>query len=354
MFQDKVKIFRREAVKCRFRQVGGEPWQTGVIDWFNHKARQTLAKCKLSTGILQLNQLRLFGLSQGIKILKVARLSNTFLRLFAILVTTLTWWANLTLPLSAEPFPKYRNTAREGQRPVDVSGMRIRLLADSSFPPFSYQGSDGLQKGIAIDLARLACQKLEVTCEIRMWPFEQLMTSLVRGDGDAIISGLRPQTELASKAHLTAPYYVSTGSFVTKRGRKIKDTTTRELAGKPVGVVRGTVHEAFLQKYYPKIGIKTYNTALSLLKDVQNGVIDAAFGDTMQIAFWMKGSDSAECCEALGKPFVDRETISRGLVFVLARDRSALRQAFDSALDQLEDEGKTAEVFGRYVPAPLW
>jgi ABC-type amino acid transport substrate-binding protein len=56
----------------------------------------------------------------------------------------------------------------------------------------------------------------------------------------------------------------------------------------------------------------------------------------------------------LGKPFVDRQTYSRNLVFAFAKDRDALREAFDQALDALEEDGLTAAIFTRYVPLPLW
>jgi polar amino acid transport system substrate-binding protein len=250
--------------------------------------------------------------------------------------------------------PKYRNTARDTEPPTEIAGLRVRLLTDRDFPPFSYQDEDGLQRGISVDLARAACQSLKLNCEIKMLPFGELLSALQKNEGDAIISGLRLDEARTASFSTSRPYYVSTGSFAIRNGRQLKDTTAVELAGRSIAVVRGTVHEEFLKRYYPKAGLKAYDTTSAMLADLKDGIVDAVFGDTLQLAFWLKGDASGQCCNALGRPFVDRETISRNLVFILPKDRTSLREAFDNALDRLEDQRLTAEIFARYVPAPLW
>jgi polar amino acid transport system substrate-binding protein len=251
-------------------------------------------------------------------------------------------------------FPKFRSVKTEVRKNDDIQGLKLRLLSDENFPPFSYQGSDGLQKGIAVDLARAACKKLGVTCEIKFLPFANLLTQLEQNGGDMIISGLRASAELLSKADMTRAYYVSSGRFAVKQASTLKDASTTTLSGRKLGYVKNSTHGRFIEKYYPRADLKSFDDATLMLDALRSGAIDAAYGDALQLAFWFKGTASANCCEALGKPFMDRETFSQSLVFVLPKDRQSLRDAFDAALDQLEEDGVTAETFNRYVPSPIW
>jgi ABC-type amino acid transport substrate-binding protein len=41
-------------------------------------------------------------------------------------------------------------------------------------------------------------------------------------------------------------------------------------------------------------------------------------------------------------------------VFLIRRGDEELRQAFDYALDQLQESGTFARIFARYVPARFW
>ena len=60
------------------------------------------------------------------------------------------------------------------------------------------------------------------------------------------------------------------------------------------------------------------------------------------------------CCTGLGGAVLDPETFSRPLVYIFRKDKAAVRDRLDEALDQLEEKGATAEIFERYLPAPIW
>jgi polar amino acid transport system substrate-binding protein len=272
-----------------------------------------------------------------------------------LLASGLIWlMAQSNCSLSADGFPNFRGNAVNAGKVSEVQGLRVRLLSDANFPPFSFQDANGLQKGIAVELARGACQSLKVTCEIKLLPFDKLLPAMERNEGDMIISGLRSSADLAAKADMTRGYYVSSGRFVIPKNSKFGDASTTTLAGRSLGYVKNSTHGLFIEKYYSRAALKPFNTAGEMLESLRTGALDAAFGDTLQIGFWLKGSLSADCCTELGRPFVDRETFSQNLVFVLPKERQALRQAFDQALDQLQDDGTTAAIFKRYAPIPLW
>src|SRR5690606_16827532 len=56
----------------------------------------------------------------------------------------------------------------------------LRFLTTSDFPPFNFYDEDGVLTGFNIDLARAICLELDVTCEIKVEAWENLLPALQR------------------------------------------------------------------------------------------------------------------------------------------------------------------------------
>ena len=147
---------------------------------------------------------------------------------------------------------------------------------------------------------------------------------------------------------------MSFGRFVTRLGSPVQATDTRAMAGRRIGSVKGTSHDAWLTKYYGRSALSSFATFDEMTEALRIGSIDAAFGDAMQLAYWLKGTRSHSCCTVLGRAFIDRETFSRNLVFLTKKSDANLTAALDQSLDQLETNGTTAQVFSAYLPGSVW
>lgn len=251
-------------------------------------------------------------------------------------------------------FPRFRHIDPAESiatvRPTEI----LTLLTDEDFAPWSFKGSDGTLKGVSIDLATAACADAEVQCQIKALPHQEVLARFKAGEGDMIISGLRMTDAIAKDAALTRPYFVSLGRFVTRLGSPLPGADVRSLAGKRLGYVKGSAHGAFLEKYYSRASLTAYDNAAALHEALRTGLVDAIFGDSLGLSYWVGGSLSRACCAPLGKAFVDRETFSRNLGFLARRDSKNLRDLFDASLDQLEQQGVTAKIFNAYLPGPIW
>jgi polar amino acid transport system substrate-binding protein len=250
--------------------------------------------------------------------------------------------------------PKFRSSDSEAPAPQPATAVPLRLLAETDFAPWSFALEDGALAGISIDLVRLACIEAGLTCEITASPFTALLPTLRRGEGDAIVSGLRLSPALVAEAAVTRPYFRALGRFMIREGTQIESADPRALAGRRVGVVRATTHEVFLARHYGKAQIVTYQRETEMYEALRTGTLDVAFGDSMRMSFWMNSDGARKCCTALGGAMIDPETFSRPLVYVLRKDKAAARDRLDAALDRLEEKGETARIFARYLPAAIW
>src|ERR1700728_3725128 len=83
--------------------------------------------------------------------------------------------------------PGFWDPRRRPDRP-DLSRLTvIRFLTETDYPPFSFTGPDGTPAGLDVDLARLLCDEIKVTCTIQMRRFETWLDAITSNGGDAII-----------------------------------------------------------------------------------------------------------------------------------------------------------------------
>jgi polar amino acid transport system substrate-binding protein len=249
-------------------------------------------------------------------------------------------------------FPRYRYGDAGAVAPLEALKGPIKLLTDQDFAPFSYQDSAGKWVGLSVDIALQVCAEARVSCEIKALAFSDLMPALLRGEGDVIVSGLRTTPALLQKAMMTRPYYFSSARFITRIGMPFETPDIRSLAGRRVGFVKGTSHQAFLEKYYDRSALTPFEREADMFESLRTGKLDAAFTDSLHADFWMKGTSSRQCCVDLGKSFIDRKTFTRGLSFLVREDHEILREHLDFALDRMEENGETGKIIARYLPAP--
>lgn len=254
----------------------------------------------------------------------------------------------------APTFPRFRYKDTEAAHPLTPESQKLVLLTDKDFAPWSFVDEKGTPQGIAVDLAVSACAAAKLECTVLPLAFTDLRSTLAGGGGDAIISGLRLEEGMLSDYRFTRPYYLSLGRFVARAGASLSSNDARALTGKRVGFVKNSAHGVFLARHYAKSQLQPFDSLDQALEALRTGALDAVFGDSISVAFWLSGSNSRKCCQILGKSFVDRETFSRELVYLTKPGRENLRDILDAALDELEDKGETARIFTTYLPGPVW
>src|ERR1700739_1226659 len=71
--------------------------------------------------------------------------------------------------------PGFWDPRRRPDRP-DLSRLTvIRFLTETDYPPFHFPRPDGNPAGFNVDLARMICDEIKVTCTIQMRRFETLI-----------------------------------------------------------------------------------------------------------------------------------------------------------------------------------
>jgi len=253
-------------------------------------------------------------------------------------------------PPRAVVVPGFWDPRRRPERP-DLSRIGvIRFLTELDYPPFDYSGPDGNPAGFNVDLARLICDEIKVSCTIQARAFPTLLDALNDRSGDAVIASIAPTAETRRRADFTDPYYRTPARFVARTDSPIAEVLPEKLEGKKIAVVAGTAHEAYLKAMFTEAEVRPYPNPEAAREALRKKEVDLLFGDGVSLAFWLNGSDSGGCCAFRGGPFLESHYFGEGIGIAVRPGNDLLRLAMNWALFQLWDKGAYTDLWLRYFP----
>lgn len=278
------------------------------------------------------------------------------LALALLAVPRLAWAQNAgTASANGVAVPGFWDPKRRPERP-DVTRLpsRIRFVTTDDYPPFSFRGADGQPVGMNIDLARAICAELAVPCTLEVKHFGDLVAALDAGTADAAIAGIAITKESRDTADFTDRYFRSPARFVARKSAMMDQVTPQTVAARTVGVVAGTAHEAYLRDFFAETAIRSYPNSDAALDALKRGEVDLVFGDGVQLAFWLNGTASANCCAFAGGAFTESRYFGEGMGIAVKRGNDALRQSLNYALAQLWEKGIYTDLYLRWFPISVY
>ncbi|WFU09431.1 transporter substrate-binding domain-containing protein [Rhizobium sp. CB3090] len=265
------------------------------------------------------------------------------------------------MPLAAQEAPPsglpILFDSRERLPKPDLSSLvRLRFLTSVDFPPFNFADQNGKLAGFHVDLARAICDELGIAdkCQIQALPFDELQGALAASQGDAVIAGVAVTSELRKSFAFSRPFLMLPARFVRNLKASIDGTTAAALTGHPVGVVKGTAHEAMLAAFFPAIKQVPFDDKDALLAAVKEGKVDAAFADGLQLSFWVSSSSAEKCCALFDGPYLSQQFLGEGMTIMLRQQDADLTAAINHALATLSRDGRLQEIYLRYFPYGLY
>ena len=246
--------------------------------------------------------------------------------------------------------PAFWDPRRRPERPDMGRLTLIRFMTEVDYPPFNYAGPDGNPAGFNVDLARLICEELHVTCTVQMRRFDTLFDALNDNRGDATIASISVTPQARSRADFSDPYYRPVARFVARREAHMREVAPERIEGKKAAVVAGTAHEQYLRALFTEAEVRPYRTAEAAREALRRGEVDLLFGDGFGLAFWLNGTDSGGCCEFAGGPFAESRYFGEGIGIAVKRGNDTLRMALNWALFRLWEKGRFTDLWLRYFP----
>jgi polar amino acid transport system substrate-binding protein len=246
--------------------------------------------------------------------------------------------------------PGFWDPRRRPERP-DVGRMTaIRFMTEVDYPPFNFAGPDGNPTGFNVELARMICEELKVTCTVQMRRFDTLFDSLDANRGDAAIASIAVSEQTRKRADFTDPYYRPSARFAVRASASTDAVTPEAIEGRKVAVVAGSAHEQYLRTLFTEADVRPYPDAAAAREALQKGEADYVFGDGFAMSFWINGASSGNCCAFVNGSFIESRYFGEGIGVAVKRGNDTLRRAINYALFRIWETGRFTDLWLRYFP----
>ena len=223
----------------------------------------------------------------------------------------------------------------------------LRIGVEGAYPPFSWKEADGTLKGFDIDLAFALCEKMGRDCKLVEQDWDGMIPALLAKKYDAIIASMSINEERKKRVDFSDKYYNTPARFVAAEDSGL-DVSPAGLAGKAVGVQRGTTHQCFMEKIYPDADLRLYPTQEEVFIDLAAGRIDAQVSDSIQADEGFLETDAGKGFAFVGGVQFDLQCHGEGAGIAVRKGEDELREAFNAAITAIREDGTYRSINDKY------
>lgn len=156
---------------------------------------------------------------------------------------------------------------------------KITVGTDATYPPMEYYDAQGNLVGYDIDLASKLSEEMGTDFEFKNISFDKIFDALENKEIEVIISSVTITDERKLKYNFSEPYINAGQVVVTARDFPESQITPDKLAGKRIGVQKGTTSEEEAIKYVGSGLVKTFADYPEAVTALNNKLIDAIIVD---------------------------------------------------------------------------
>ncbi|MER5172465.1 ABC transporter substrate-binding protein [Thioclava sp. GXIMD2076] len=240
--------------------------------------------------------------------------------------------AATAIALALGALPAMAETLKVGSTPTGV--------------PFTYLDvKSGEITGMMVDVVKAIAAKEDFEADVQSTDWVSLLPALQAGRIDMISAAMSITDERKKVVDFSDPIFpYGEGLIVPKTDDTQYSEDLHETKGKTIGVQQGTSYQAKLAQMGDIGEVKTYENLADLLKDVELGRIDMAFGDKPIIAYQMGQGKFADLKMAEG--YTSQFVLPLGIA--VSKDHPEILAKVNAGLAKIKADGELDELIKKW------
>lgn len=235
-------------------------------------------------------------------------------------------------------------TASRESSVASSSAKVLRVGVSPDEPPLIYK-SGGKISGIEADFAHLLARRLGAQVKFVEMPFDRLLKALDADKIDIVMSGMTV-TELRTPLAEFCDPYMASGQMLMVRDKDLWTYSYPEvifLIKTRIGVDKGSVAEALVQRRCPNATIQSYGSTAEAARALKAGEVDVVISDAPVILRLVALHPND------GMTAVPRLLARENLAWAVARGDTEMLTAGNDAIRQWRTDGTLDRVLRSYL-----
>ncbi|MEO1459461.1 MAG: lysine/arginine/ornithine ABC transporter substrate-binding protein [Pseudomonadota bacterium] len=229
----------------------------------------------------------------------------------------------------------------------------LDICVEGAYPPFSETTASGEVVGFDVDIANALCASMGKSCTLVQSEWDGIIPALIENKCDAIIASMSITEDRKKVIDFSKKYYQTPAKFIAAKDAGLEDTPAG-LAGKVVGVQRGTTHQQFMEGEFADVELRLYGTQDEAYLDLQSGRIDAIVADSVAMSQGFLATEAGEGYAFFGKDYSIPKYHGEGAGIGVRQSDTELRDAFTKAIEAIRADGSYDAIARKYFDFDIY
>lgn len=210
------------------------------------------------------------------------------------------------------------------------------MATSPDYPPYEFKiMENGEEKivGFDIAIAEEIAKDIGVNLRVLELDFNGLLVSLNANKADMVMAGMTPDEERIKAVDFSDIYYLAEQGIIVPTDKKDTLNTLESLAGKKIGVQKGSVQEKIATEQLPDSKIVSLVKLPNIILDLKAGNLDAAIVELPVAEGYVKQYPELAISDA---KVIDE---TGGSAIAVKKGNSELVEQINSTIKRLEEEG---------------
>ena len=216
----------------------------------------------------------------------------------------------------------------------------LTMSTNAAFPPYESTDDSGNVVGIDADIAAAIAEKLGLKLQIDDMDFDGALAAPQSGKSDIVMAGVTVNEDRLLTLDFTESYATGVQVVIVPEG---SDVTLDNLGEQQIGTQRGTTGYIYCTDDYGEDHVVAYDDAIAAVKALNNGQIDCVVIDSAPAQELVKANP--------GLTILDTEYVTEDYAIGVAKGNTALLDAINGALKELQADGTLQSIVDKYIKA---
>lgn len=215
------------------------------------------------------------------------------------------------------------------------------MSTNAAFPPYEMTNDAGEYEGIDVEMAGEIAKRLGLELQIDDMDFDAALLAVQQGKSDIAMAGITITEDRLVNMDFSNTYANGVQSVIVPEGSDI--TSPDDLAGKLVGVQRGTTGYMFCIDEFGEDAVAPFDNGNTAVQNLVSGKVDAVVIDNAPAQEYVAANP--------GLTILDTAFADEDYAIGVAKGNTQLLDAINSILAEMEADGTTQAIIDKYISA---